>query len=75
VSGQYLVAVYTIINFFHLFTLKIKAAFRSLTEMRLNISTLLTADFKHRKTAFPLDINIISDFSIMSRNIGGLYAN
>jgi len=47
-------------SFRHLITSKIKAVFRFLTEMRLNISTLLTADFRHNNTAFPLDVNSIT---------------
>ncbi len=51
----------------HLITSKIKAVFRSLTEMRLNISTLLTANFRQNNTAFPLDINNIAQLGGLSR--------
>ena len=35
---------------------KIKAAFRFLTDTRLSVSTLLTADFGHRNSVNPLDV-------------------
>ena len=50
----------------HSILLKIKALFRYLREQRLSYSTLLSADFRHRKTVSLLDRFSITDFGILS---------
>lgn len=55
--------------FYYHITSKIKAAFRFLTETRLNVSTLLTADCGHKNSVNPLDINSITVNLSMSRGV------
>jgi hypothetical protein len=45
---------YCLTKFSHIFS-KIKAVFRFLTDSRLSVSTLLTADCGHKKSVNPLD--------------------
>lgn len=52
--------------FFH-YKAMFKAAFRFLTDTRLSVSTLLAANFRHKKSVNPLDILSITDFGYLSR--------
>ncbi len=47
-------------SFRHLITSKIKALFRFLTDTRLSVSTLLSADCGHKNSVNPLDIKSIA---------------